>query len=78
MDSDKQIETTSIDDFVRRNGIARIDFIKMDIEGAELVALQGAAATIRTFKPKLAIAVYHRPTDITAIPAWIDEDGPDP
>jgi FkbM family methyltransferase len=75
MDSDEKIETISIDDFVRRNGIARIDFIKMDIEGAELSALQGASATIRTFKPKLAISVYHRPTDITTIPAWIESCG---
>ena len=64
-------ETISIDDFVRRNVIKQIDFIKMDIEGAELLALQGAIETIRMFKPILAIAIYHSMEDFINIPKWI-------
>src|SRR5690606_21058481 len=51
--------TISIDDFVRENNPEKIDFIKMDIEGAETFSLDGAMETIKTFKPKLAISVYH-------------------
>lgn len=53
------IETCSIDEFVKERGIGRLDFIKMDIEGSELDALQGAETSIRRFKPVLAISVYH-------------------
>jgi len=63
--------TISIDDFVKQNGITKIDFIKMDIEGAELKALEGAIETIKRFKPKLAIAIYHSIDDMANIPLWI-------
>ena len=63
----------SIDDFVRKNKINKIDFIKMDIEGYELLALKGAIETIKTFMPKLAISIYHRREDFFAIPLWLNQ-----
>ena len=63
--------TISIDDFVLKNNISRVDFIKMDIEGAEPVALKGALKTIKRFRPKLAIAIYHSMEDFVNIPGWI-------
>ena len=44
----------------------------MDIEGAELPALKGAEMSIRRFKPKLAISVYHKQEDIWKIQHWIE------
>ncbi len=44
-----------------------VTFIKMDIEGAELDALEGARQHIVEDHPKLAIAVYHRPSDFWQI-----------
>jgi len=47
-------------------------YIKMDIEGAEYDALLGAERLIRSYKPVLAICVYHRPQDIWEIPQLIN------
>jgi FkbM family methyltransferase len=63
--------TISIDDFVEQNNLSKVDFIKMDIEGAEPFALNGAINTIKKFKPKLAIAIYHSMSDFVEIPKWI-------
>jgi hypothetical protein len=54
-----EIKTITIDDFVRRYSLGRVNFIKMDIEGAESHALTGASDTIRRFRPRLAISAYH-------------------
>ncbi len=40
--------------------LTRLDVLKMDIEGAELKALKGGAATLRRFHPHIAME-YHRP-----------------
>lgn len=52
-------------------------FIKLDIEGAELEALKGAAAAIKRNRPKLAVCVYHRPGDLFEIPLFIKSLVPD-
>jgi FkbM family methyltransferase len=48
-----------------------ITFIKMDIEGAEIAALLGAAEHIKRTKPKLAISLYHKLSDLINIPKLI-------
>jgi FkbM family methyltransferase len=61
----------SIDALVERGVVNRVDFIKLDIEGSELSALHGAEATLRRFRPRLAIAAYHRRDDLLTIPEYI-------
>ncbi len=68
----KPVETLTIDDLARAKGLPHVDFIKMDIEGAELEALKGAEDSIRRFRPRLAISVYHRLPDFWEIAQWID------
>ena len=51
--------------------------IKMDIEGFELAALRGAAATIRTARPKLMLSAYHRASDLLDMPRLVDTLVPD-
>jgi len=70
-----KVPTTTIDEMAVRNNVPRLDFIKMDIEGSELSALQGAETSIRRWQPKLAISLYHRPEDFFSIPLWIDSLG---
>lgn len=57
------IDCISIDEWVEENNIERVDFIKVDIEGAERLLLKGARKTILKFKPKIAISSYHYPDD---------------
>ena len=52
-----KIQGVSLDDDIPE----RVTFIKMDIEGAELLALEGARRHIVEEKPTLAICVYHYP-----------------
>lgn len=60
-DKDKLVkkQAVTIDDWVFRNNIEKLDFIKMDIEGAEIEALEGCLETIIKLKPNFAIAAYH-------------------
>jgi FkbM family methyltransferase len=69
----KELHSISIDDYVEQNRIPKIDFIKLDVECSEADVLNGAIRTIRTFKPKLAICVYHKYNDLWTIPQLIKE-----
>jgi len=59
------IEVAPLDLMVRELELPRVEFIKIDIEGAELSALQGASEILHRYKPQLAIAVEHTADRIT-------------
>ncbi len=63
--------TTTLDCLVASGEIPRVDFIKMDIEGSELKALHGAEKTLRRFKPRLAISLYHDVNHFYSIPLFL-------
>ena len=64
----EEVATTALDDFISKHNIPRVDFIKMDVEGAEADALLGAAKLIKRFRPKMALSVYHKWYDVYDLP----------
>lgn len=52
------IRSISLDAFVAENDIDKVDFIKIDTEGAEMTVLRGAADTIQRFKPAMMIELF--------------------
>ena len=62
------VPVVPLDDIVDELQLDRVDFIKMDIEGAERVALEGSRRTIERFRPRMAICTYHLVDDSTAVP----------
>jgi FkbM family methyltransferase len=58
-DATTSLKVTTIDNFVKEHSLDRINFIKMDIEGAEIEALKGSINTLKDSDVKLAIASYH-------------------
>ena len=71
-----EVPATSLDIWIEKNNITKVDFIKMDIEGAEIFAINGAISTIKKYTPKMAISVYHLFEDIWQIPKRILEINP--
>jgi len=71
-----RIPLTTIDKLVAELMLERVDYIKMDIEGAEQRALIGARATLAKHHPRLSLAAYHNPTDPEKIPALVRQAWP--
>lgn len=69
------VQSTSLDEYLLQNPCEHIELIKMDIEGAELKALQGMQSTIKTMQPVLAIALYHHRDHLYEIPTMINNMG---
>jgi len=65
-----KVDGETIDDIV---GMDEVTFIKLDVEGAELEALKGASRTIQKYRPKIAVCIYHMPTDILDIGNYLLE-----
>ena len=63
-----RIDTVSKDCFV--------DYIKYDVEGAEMNALVGSRETVERSSPDMLISLYHRSEDIFDIPLYIRENYP--
>jgi FkbM family methyltransferase len=51
------VEMTTMDSFVAEHAIARIDLIKIDVEGFEMNVLRGARETLERFQPRLFVEV---------------------
>ena len=65
-----------LDEIVSKLDLPRVDFVKMDIEGAERYALWGSGNTIRQFHPRMAICTYHLSDDVRLLPAIVKQAYP--
>ena len=52
------VPVRKIDDIIDESNVERVDFLKMDVEGYEWFAIQGALKTIRTFRPSIQIEIH--------------------
>ena len=69
------VPVARLDDWAREQAIRRVDFIKMDIEGAEFRALQGATELLSRYRPVVVAELNsvclarddHQPDDVLAL-----------
>lgn len=64
-DADSEIEFITVDKLAFNE---QPSFIKMDIEGEEVNAINGARDVIEEYRPKMLISCYHRTEDLFAVP----------
>jgi FkbM family methyltransferase len=53
-------EMLTLDDYFRAHGVSRCDFIKCDVEGAELLFLKGASRVLKTHRPMILVEINPR------------------
>lgn len=66
----EDVESITVDELCKNKAVT---YIKMDVEGAEIDAIEGAKETLKLQKPKLNIALYHRSKDIFELPLKISK-----
>ncbi|MEG1392906.1 MAG: FkbM family methyltransferase [Christensenellaceae bacterium] len=66
--SETQVSACTIDKILDKK---QATYIKYDVEGKEISALEGTRHTIMQNKPKLCVSAYHRNEDLFAIPLYI-------
>ena len=59
-----EADVTTLDNYAERAGFARLDFLKADIEGAELLLLKGGHQTLQRFKPTLLLEIQAHSTQL--------------
>lgn len=69
----QSLAVTKVDTLYRARSLT---YLKMDVEGAEYMALKGAEHTLKRDCPKLNIAAYHRSEDIFTLPLMIHDLNP--
>lgn len=68
-----EIQVNALDEILENKAVT---FIKMDIEGSEINALEGAKKIICENKPKIAVSIYHKLEDIWEIPSLLLDYNP--
>jgi FkbM family methyltransferase len=74
------VPVDTLDLLCERAELTRLDFVKIDVEGAELQVLRGGAQTIETFGPDLLLEIEARhltryPYDVRDVTEWLRGHG---
>jgi FkbM family methyltransferase len=69
----ESVNVMAIDDFITSNNIEKVDYIKMDVEGYERDVILGAKQSIKKYRPKMAICLYHKTEDLFDLPLLVKE-----
>lgn len=64
------VPITTLDNYLGKDPAT---FIKFEIEGSEVAALEGATETILRNKPKMALSIYHRPQDLELMMDYVKD-----
>jgi len=70
-----EVRAITLDELVGELGLKRVDFVKIDAEGAELHILRGGRATLRKMAPFLSIAAYHTPSEAIMVMRFLHKLG---
>lgn len=57
-----EVPMITLDDFVKERALNRVDFIKCDVEGAELLVFKGAQGVLARFHPPILVEIESRHT----------------
>lgn len=77
LNGNEKTQIITLDSYVGEKKLPHVDFIKMDVEGAELDILKGATTTIARFKPILALSAYHKLDDFWTLMNFVKSIRPD-
>jgi FkbM family methyltransferase len=67
---------TTLDILAAELNLPRVDFVKMDVEGANGRALEGARQILVSYKPRIAVATEDLDDDYVTIPALMQKEWP--
>lgn len=56
-----EVEVNTIDNFVASKKLGQVDFIKIDVEGAEYDTLRGGIEVFKKFQPSFILAIHPEP-----------------
>lgn len=71
-ESNERCKMDTLDNYVKKHKIKKVGLIKVDIEGAEQLFIQGALETINRDRPIILMSIYHNYDDLMHIKPYLE------